>query len=126
MTKLNVHIKEEVESVDEVLDMAQRLKRSRSFKRNKAKVAVGQRRSKKRMANMDTLRRRARRSARKILLAKLTKGVPREDLSYARKAELEKRLDSPAMKSRINKLAMRSLKDVRKREIDRHKSKQEK
>ena len=114
---------EEVE-LDEALSMAQRLKRSRIMKRVRKKIEMGQKRAKRRMANMKTLKRRAVKAARKKVLEKMTKGISKEDLSFARKQELEKRLDTPAMKKRIQMIAMKMLKDVRKREVERHRAKQ--
>lgn len=77
----------------------------------------------RRMANLDTLKRRAVKAARKMLLKRLAKGVGKEDLSPARKMELEKKLSTPMMKKRIKMMSMKMLKDVRKRETDRHKNK---
>ena len=41
------------------------------------------------------------------------------DLSPARKREIEKRLDKPAFKTKINRLVKRTIKDIRKKEIAR-------
>ena len=62
------------------------------------------------------------RQARAIVAKKLTKDIPKSELSFARRAEIEKRLDRPALKSRIQKIAKRMYKDVRKKEIERKKS----
>ena len=114
--------REEVE-LDEALNMAQRLKRGRTMRRVQKKVQMGRKRSMRRMANLDTLKRRAVKAARKMLLKRLAKGVGKEDLSPARKMELEKKLSTPMMKKRIKMMSMKMLKDVRKRETDRHKNK---
>ena len=103
--------------------MAQRLKRGRTMRRVQKKVQMGRKRSMRRMANLDTLKRRAVKAARKMLLKRLAKGVGKEDLSPARKMELEKKLSTPMMKKRIKMMSMKMLKDVRKRETDRHKNK---
>ena len=50
---------------------------------------------------------------------RLTKGVAKTDLSPARKREIEKRLDKPAFKTKINRLVKRTIKDIRKKEIAR-------
>ena len=68
-----------------------------------------------------TARKSARKSARKLILKKLTKGKDKNDLPFARRQELEKRLDKPAVKKRIDMLAKRMVKDKRKQEIDRKK-----
>ena len=58
-----------------------------------------------------------------FVLQRITKGVPKGELSFARRQEIEKRLDKPAMKSRIDKIAVRLLPKMRKREQDRKKGK---
>ena len=63
------------------------------------------------------LKKRAQRAARNQMVRKITKGVAKGDLTNARKAEMEKRLDK--MKPRINRIAKRLIKDVRKKEIAR-------
>ena len=109
------------ESTDEALDMRQRLAKSRSFRRYKSKIKLGRDRAKKRMAKPDVLKRRANKAARNIILKKLTKGIPKSELSFARRNEIEKRLDKPNVKKRLSMLARRMYKDVRKKEVDRKK-----
>lgn len=103
----------------EALDMTQRLARKRTFKKNKAKIALGRKRAAKRMANMDTLKKRAAKAARNTFLKKLTKDVPKDELSLARRQDIEKRLDK--MKPRIDKLAKKLIPQVRKKELERKK-----
>jgi len=107
--------------VDEALNMSQRIKRSRLMKRLKGRIAVGRRRAKKKMANKQTLTKRSNRQARNAIAKKLTRGVPKSELTFARKQEIEKRLDKPALKQRIARLAKRMFKDVRKKEVERKK-----
>jgi hypothetical protein len=109
------------ESTDEALDMRQRLAKSRSFRRYKSKIKLGRDRAKKRMAKPDVLKRRANKAARNVILKKLTKGIPKSELSFARRNEIEKRLDKPQVKKRLAMLARRMYKDVRKKEVDRKK-----
>ena len=52
-------------SMDEALDMKQRLARGRSARKNKAKMAMGRKRAGRRIASMAVLKKRARRAARK-------------------------------------------------------------
>jgi hypothetical protein len=73
------------------------------------------------MAKPDVLKRRANKAARNIILKKLTKGIPKSELSFARRNEIEKRLDKPNVKKRLSMLARRMYKDVRKKEVDRKK-----
>lgn len=105
--------------VDEALSVATRLKKARDIRRNKAKIQMGQRRAARRFASMDVLERRARKAARKIFYNRITKNVPKDELSPQRKAEIEKRLESPAFQNRIKRLATKMLKDVRKKEMER-------
>lgn len=109
--------------MEEALDIAGRLKRSRDMRRNKAKVALGRARASRRIATPEVLKKRARKAAYKVWYNKLIKNIPRDELSPQRKTEIEKRLSSPAYKSRIEKLSRKMLKDVRKREMDRKHSK---
>ena len=100
---------EEVEPETEALTIQQRMKKKRDVIRNKAKIKRGRERAKRRMANKDVLTRRSQKAARK------------EQLPFARRAELEKRLNKPSVKKRIKMLAKRMYKDVRKKEMDRKK-----
>ena len=54
---------------------------------------------------------------------KLTKNISKDDLSPQRKAELEKRLNSPAFKNRIARISKKMIKDVRKQEMERKRGK---
>jgi len=108
-------------NVDEALTLQQRMKRSRMMKRMKGRIAVGRKRASRKMANKKTLEKRSLRQARNELAKKLTRGIPKKDLSFARKQEIEKRLEKPALKNRIKILAKRKFKDVRKKEVERKK-----
>lgn len=116
-------IGESTEEVDEALSVATRLKKARDLRRNKAKIAIGRARAARKFASNEVLQRRARKAAYKAFYKKITKDIPREDLTPQRKAEIEKRLNSPAFKKRIEMMAKKMLKDVRKREIERKQAK---
>ena len=105
--------------VDEALSQATRLKKARDLRRNKAKLKMGRMRAARRFASQEVLKKRARRSARTAIYKKLIKGVPRDELTPARKKEIEKRLEKPVFKTKIDRLARKSLKDVRKKEQQR-------
>tara|TARA_R110002153_G_scaffold225320_1_gene377981 strand:- start:244 stop:780 length:537 start_codon:yes stop_codon:yes gene_type:complete len=107
--------------VDEALNMQQRLARGRQFKRLKAKIKIGRERAKRKMASKEKLETRAKKQARTFILKKLTKGVDKGELSFARRQEIEKRMEKPQVKKRINMLARRMFKDVRKKEVERKK-----
>ena len=107
------------ESPDEALSMAQRLKKARDFKRNRAKIALGRKRAARRVASKEVLQKRAKRAARNKILLKITKDIPRGELTIARKAEIEKRLEKPEMKTRIDRLAKKMFPLIRKAEMQR-------
>jgi len=110
-----------VESPDEALNIQQRLKLARSLKKNKAKIAMGRKRAARKTANMDTLKKRAMKQARNMIIKKITKGQDKGDMSMARKQSIEKRLDK--MKPKIAKIAKKILPKVRKMEMERKKGK---
>ena len=120
-TITNHKVKESVEEVDEALTITQRMARGRMMKRMKSRIKIGRDRARRRMANKATIERRAQKAARKAILRKLTKGADKRDLPFARRQELEKRLEKPALKKRIKILAKRLVKDLRKKEVERRK-----
>ena len=114
-------LKKEEADVDEALNLQQRMKRSRLMKRLKTRIKIGRDRARRKMANKKTLEKRAMRQARAAIAKKLTRGIPKAELTFARKQEIEKRLDKPALKNRIKRIAKRIFKDVRKKEVQRKK-----
>ena len=118
---VNTHVVIKKEEVDEALTLQQRMKRGRLMKRLKARIKIGRDRARRKMANKKTLEKRAMRQARNQIAKKLTRGIPKRELTFARKQEIEKRLDKPALKSRIQRIAKRIFKDVRKKEVQRKK-----
>jgi thiamine kinase-like enzyme len=109
------------EGPDEALTIQQRLKKARQMKKLAPKIAIGRARAARKMANMDTLKKRAKKQARNMIAKKLTKGQSKGDLNMARRMEIEKRLDK--MKPKIDKLAKKLLPQVRKQELARKKNK---
>lgn len=109
--------------LDEALSVATRMKKSRDIRRNKAKIALGRARAARRFASQDVLRKRARKAAYNTFYKKIVKNIPKDDLSPQRKAEIEKRLKSPAFQGRIDKMARKLVKDVRKKEMERKRGK---
>ena len=110
-----------VESPDEALDMSQRLKMARTFKKNKAKIALGRKRAARKIASPEKLKKRAQKQARMTILKKITKGIDKGELSMSRRQSIEKRLDK--MKPKIDKLAKKILPKVRKGEMERKRGK---
>jgi len=107
------------EAINEAWSVAARLKQGRNARRNKAKAKLGRVRASRRFASPEKLKQRARRSAYKLFYNKITKGIPKGDLSPQRKSEIEARLQKPAFKGRIEKMGRKLVKDVRKAEMAR-------
>jgi len=90
--------KEETEAeyldlLDEALNVQQRRKRAMIARRNKAKLKIGRRKAQRRIASKDTIKNRARRQARSELVKKITRGKSKGELSYARRQDVEKKLE---------------------------------
>lgn len=119
--KILVHqYTEEVDVVDEALDPTQRRQRAMQMRRMKTKIAMGQERAKKRFADPKRLMSRARKQARNMIFSKFAKGVPKSEMNLTRRQEIEKRMESPAMKKIIDRLAKKLLSKERSLEVARH------
>ena len=106
----------------EALNYLQRLKKSRIFKRIKAKVQLGARRARKRIiSDPIKLMKKAVKKQRMKTAKKLLKGVSLASVSIARKIEISKKLDK--MRNRIRTLAKRLLPQIRKDEKNKLKNK---
>lgn len=105
----------------EALTLQQRIKRGRMMKRMKSRIKIGRERAKRKMAPVAKLKKRANRKARDLIIRKITKDIPKKDLTFARKQEIEKRLEKPAFKARIARLAKRMFPKIRKAEVARKK-----
>jgi len=103
--------------VDEALTTQQRLARARQFKRIQPKIRIGREKAKRRIASKEKLQARARKQARMAIYKKLTKDIPKAELSFARRQEIEKRLDKPAIKKRIEMIARKLFPKVRQAEL---------
>ena len=121
MVKKILGVNPKTNKIDEALTLQQRMKRSRLMKRLKTRIKIGRERARRKMANKQKLEKRAMRQARAQIAKKLTRGIPKSELSFARKQEIEKRLEKPAFKQRIKRIAKRIFKDVRKKEVQRKK-----
>lgn len=112
--------KEEVE-VDEALNLAQRRRRAMQFRKSKGKIKIGRERAENRVASNDRLMKRARKHARDLLVKKLTKGKSKDELDYARREAIEKRVDK--MKNKIDLLAKKLMPQLRKAELSKRQPK---
>lgn len=113
-------VKEAVEVEEAILTPAQRRLRALQMKRLAPKLHLGQERAKARFADPERLKRRALKAARTMIFRKLTKGIPKDELTYQRRQEIEKRLATPAMKARIERIAIKMLPKEREAEVARH------
>ena len=83
---------ESSEEVDEAMTLSQRLKAKQTFKRSKSKIMLGRKKAAKRFASPDKLLKRAEKHARDKMVAKLSNGKSKSDLSYSEREQMEKRL----------------------------------
>lgn len=115
--KKSIQTSEDIET--EALDIQQRRKLAIRMKRHKARIAMGRKRAARKVANLDKLKVRSRKQARKMLAKKLSKGIDKGELSMARRKEIEKRLDKPQMQAKIARIARKNLPAVRRAEIEK-------
>ena len=117
--------KEFVENYEEISERewtpAQRRRAKVKMKKNKAKLALGKKRLKFKIADKKRIDRRAQRQGRKDIGQKMSKGRAKSELSAAQKGALEKRLSKIA--GRIKNLGRRLRKDKRKQEVKRKRGK---
>tara|TARA_Y100000389_G_scaffold186649_1_gene207231 strand:- start:999 stop:1454 length:456 start_codon:yes stop_codon:yes gene_type:complete len=108
---------ESVEPADEALSMAARRKKAITMKKIQARLKVGRKKASMKVADKGKLERRSRKAARNAIAKKLTKGVSKAELTPARKAEIEKRLDK--MQGKVSRLAKKMLPKIRKSELEK-------
>tara|TARA_A200000159_G_C7311869_1_gene334999 strand:- start:1143 stop:1514 length:372 start_codon:yes stop_codon:yes gene_type:complete len=97
---------------DEAMTMAQRMKMKAAFKKNKAKIALGKKKAAKKLASPEKLKARAKKQARDLIIKKILKGKSKNDLGYAARTDLEKKVDKK--KGAINKIMKKILPAVKK------------
>jgi len=103
----------EDESLDEVLTAQQRRDRKKTMRRLAPKMARERAKKAKRRATRDDLVKRARNRAKKLVMQKLLKGKSLDNLTQADHERLEKKMQKPAIKNRINKIAKKMMKQVK-------------
>jgi hypothetical protein len=106
--------------VDEALTMAQRRKKARTMRKYQARIKVGAKKAKAKIASAKVLAKRAQKAARRAMAKKLTQGIAKRDLTPSRKKEIEARLDK--MKPRVNRLAKKLLPQLRRAEMGKKRS----
>ena len=107
----------EAEEVDEAIDFATRLKKSRQMKKYSARLKLGKKRAMAKTASGERLKKRSYKQARLQFFKKLSKGKAPSELTPMKRAEIEKRLDK--MQARIHKVAQRMIPKVRQKEKER-------
>lgn len=110
--------------LDEALTMAQRRKAAQRFKKYKSRIEIGKERASRRIASQEVLKKRARKAARILLMKKMIKDTPKSELDFARREQIEKRLDK--MKGKIDQLAKKLLPKLRKAEMEKKRGKSQK
>lgn len=103
--------------IEEEISVQSRLKKARTMKKNKARLSLARKKAMRKTAQMGTINKRSRKSARKALFLKLSKGKMPSDLPYAKRQEIENRLNSKNIQNRINVAAKRLRPKMR--ELDR-------
>jgi len=109
----------EGEKIEEALTHAQRIKRSLQMKKIKARIKMGRQRALRKTPDMETVKKRARKKARLLVLKRLTRGQDKSEISFSRRQSLEKKLEK--MGPRIDRIAKKLIPDIRK--IDRERKK---
>ena len=117
-----LHLFQTEENLVEALNLMQRMKRRMIMRRNRVKIERGRKLSRRKMADMKKLKRRANRAARNAMIRKITKGQNRQNISAAMKKTIETRLGTPAMANKLNKIARRLFPKIRKAEMKRKKA----
>lgn len=114
------------ETVDfsEAMSLAHRMKMKASFRKNKAKIALGKKKAAKKLASPEKLKSRANKAAREFLIKKMLKGKSKADLSFAARAGIEKKLANK--KGMISKIAKKMLPGIKKKDRAKLKDKGEK
>jgi len=107
-------VKEDVEQLDEVLTLQQRMKRKILMRRLAPRIARARKIAMRRQAGLDVLKRRAKALARRRMARKLLGGKSKSDVSPSERARIEKILAK--RKKGIERLAVRLLPIVRKQQ----------
>ena len=106
--------------VDEVLTPAQRFKRSQQMRRLKGKIARARKIALKRPSSPEKLQQRAQRHARNLIRKKFIKGKNDNELSFAEKQAVEKRMQGK--QALIARIALRVKPKLKKLEQERLRS----
>lgn len=106
-------------TLDEVLNLQQRLKKKQMLKRIKGKIKLGRRRAKYRVANTDKLKKRSQKKAREIIRARVAGSLGKDykKLPLAGRMQVDKKVEKK--RDLIARLAKRMMPKVKKAEMER-------
>lgn len=119
----NAELSEDSADFSEAMSLQHRMKMKASFRKNKAKIALGKKKAAKKLASPEKLKSRAEKQARDILIKKILKDKSKSDLSYAGRAGIEKKLANK--KGAIKKIAKKLLPAIKKADRAKLKNKGE-
>ncbi len=111
-----------VAKTNEALDLIARLKKSRVMKRIQKRLQHAKKRAMRKMPSRKVMMQRVQKQARKAMGKILLRGVAKSDVNVARKKEIEKRLDTSAMRARVKRMAIKSFGKYFKQERERKKN----
>jgi hypothetical protein len=107
----NAELSEESTDFSEAMSLQHRMKMKAAFRKNKAKIMLGRKKAAKKLASPEKLKKRAEKAARQILIKKILKQRSKDDLSFAGRASIEKKLASK--KGAIKKIAKKLLPQIK-------------
>lgn len=107
----NAELSEESADFSEAMSLQHRMKMKAAFRKNKAKIMLGRKKAAKKLASPEKLKKRAEKAARQILIKKILKQRNKDDLSFAGRASIEKKLAKK--KGAIKKIAKRLLPQIK-------------
>jgi|TARA_Y100000296_G_scaffold16394_1_gene19175 hypothetical protein len=113
-----------IETQDEAMSKAARIKKSRIMKMKGKMIAKKRKIAMKKKASPEKIKKRAMKKARDVLAKKILKDRSKADLSISGKEGLEKKLNSK--KAVIKKIAKKLLPQIKKAETERLAKKKEK
>ena len=129
MVRSGMKLAEELERLglldEAVLDRQQRRQRAITMRRHKSKIARGRRIAASKPANIEKLKKRARKAAISAVRQKVAKGKGEDysNLDVAQKMQIDKKVQK--RKSLINRLAKRMFPKIRQKEVERRRARNE-
>lgn len=129
MVRSGMKLAEELERLglldEAVLDRQQRRQRAITMRRFKSKIARGRRIAANRPANLEKLKKRARKAAVNVVRQKVAKGRGEDyaNLDVMQKMQIDKKVQK--RKSLIDRLAKRMIPKMRQKEVERRRARNE-